>query len=266
MIAADLTVSRAAGVLAAAPAALITDIDGTISRIVARPDAAVVSESARASLGALAQRLALVAVITAREERVARRMIGVDELVYVGNYALDGASAAHIGERPLADAEAAVRPLLRDLPCVTLEEKGVAFSLHYRNCHEEGVRERLIALVAPLAEAADARILEGKQVIELVPRALPDKGMAVARLLERNSIRGAVYLGDDRTDVSAFGAVHRWGREQRKPALCVAVVSSEAPEALVSRADYLLAGPHEVCRFLNWAVCQMMRPGGGVAG
>jgi len=245
MIAADLTVSRAAGVLAAAPAALITDIDGTISRIVARPDAAVVSESARASLGALAQRLALVAVITAREERVARRMIGVDELVYVGNYALDGASAAHIGERPLADAEAAVRPLLRDLPCVTLEEKGVAFSLHYRNCHEEGVRERLLALVAPLAEAADARILEGKQVIELVPRALPDKGMAVSRLLERNSIRGAVYLGDDLSDIAVFREIARRRERDGQPGLALAVVDAETDASVVDAADLTLTGVDE---------------------
>ncbi len=198
MNAADIAVSRAAAVLAAAPAALITDIDGTISRIVARPEAAVVSDSARASLRCLAGRLALVAVITAREQAVARRMVAVEELTYVGNYALDSASAPHLGDDPLAEARRAIRPLLRPFSCVTLEEKGVAFSMHYRNCQEEGMRERLLALVQPIADAAAARVLEGKQVIELVPRALPDKGSAVARLAP--SAGFAVEVVDDRPE------------------------------------------------------------------
>ena len=102
-----------------APSALITDIDGTISRIAAHPDDATVSDAARASLRRLGSELALVAVVTAREEPVARRMVGVDSLAYVGNYALDEGVALGRG---LEQAKADVKAQLSELPCVELEE------------------------------------------------------------------------------------------------------------------------------------------------
>lgn len=227
--------------LGAAPAALITDIDGTISRIVSRPEDALVSERAKRSLAALARRLALVAVITAREEGVARRMVGVPELTYVGNYALDEEVLARFDPRALDGLKAAIGPLLAALPCVQLEEKGVAFSLHYRRCKEAGVREELLGRLRPLAAAAGARILEGKQVIELVPQALPDKGTAVARLLERVSARGAVYLGDDLSDIAVFRELAR-RRQRGRPGLAVAVVDEETDVSVIEAADATVAG------------------------
>src|SRR3990172_12154603 len=99
MNAVDIAVSRAAEVLAAAPAALISDVDGTISRIVSRPEAAVVSAGVQASLRCLAHELALVAVITARGEAAARRMGGGEELAYVGNHALGRTTRPHNPEQ-----------------------------------------------------------------------------------------------------------------------------------------------------------------------
>jgi len=84
----ELAVEAAADVLAFAPAALVTDVDGTLSRIVARPEFATVEEPIKDSLRVLIERVSLVAVVTGREEEVARSMVGVPELVYVGNYAL----------------------------------------------------------------------------------------------------------------------------------------------------------------------------------
>ena len=245
MNAVDIAVSRAAEVLAAAPAALVSDVDGTISRIVSRPEAAVVSAGVQASLRCLAHELALVAVITAREEAAARRMVGVEELTYVGNYALDGATAADIGEEPLAAAKAAVRPLLGSFPCVTLEDKGVAFSLHYRNCEDETVPGRLLAVVEPLAEATGARVLHGKQVIELVPRALPNKWGAVERLLQERGISGVVYLGDDLGDIAVFRGILRRRAETGLPGLAVAVVDEETDSTVREAADLTLDGVDE---------------------
>jgi trehalose 6-phosphate phosphatase len=239
------TLSRAADVLAYVPAALITDIDGTISPIVPRPDSATVSESVRASLRRLAAKLALTAVITAREASVARRMVGVRGITYVGNYALDGAFGRKIGSKALARARQDIRPLLAPFPCVTLEDKGVSFSLHYRNCEDGTMRERLLALAASIAAAADARILEGKQVIELVPGGLPDKGVAIARLLQSKAIRGVVYLGDDVSDVAVFREVARRRDESGLPGLSVAVIDAETDETVREAADMTVAGVEE---------------------
>mgnify|MGYP001557872379 FL=1 len=54
--------------------------------------------------------------------------------------------------------------------------------------------------------------------IEVLPDIGVDKGTAVEPLLSRVSSVGEVFLGDDRTDISAFAALHRWGREQGRPA------------------------------------------------
>ena len=93
MSALDGVVEDALLVLEGGASGLITDIDGTISPIVPRPEDAVVSAEARDALARLARSLSLVAVVTAREESVARAMVGVDGLAYVGNYALDDSFA-----------------------------------------------------------------------------------------------------------------------------------------------------------------------------
>src|SRR5688572_19038813 len=127
----------ALNVLEASPAALITDIDGTISRIVSRPEDAIVSERMRESLRQLATQLALVAVVTAREESVARRMVQLPELTYVGNYGLDVAARPVLGRGELTLVKAGVQSALLSLPCASLEEKGISFAVHYRNCYED---------------------------------------------------------------------------------------------------------------------------------
>jgi len=243
-------VEAAADVLAFAPAALVTDVDGTLSRIVSRPENATVDEEIRASLRALVGRVALVAVVTGREESVARSMVGLPELTYVGNYALDTESAEVVDEGDLNAARVLVRTLLQPFPCVEIEEKGVSFALHYRNCIDVTMRERILTLVSPVAAAAGAKLLEGKQVVELVPVRLPEKSTAVARLLREREIQGVVYLGDDLGDVPVFQQMAR-RRAQGLPSLGLAVVDEETHAAVLESADMLLKGVDEVQTLLT---------------
>jgi trehalose 6-phosphate phosphatase len=245
MNAIDVAVERALSILRRAPAAFVTDIDGTISAIVSRPEDASVEEPTRDGLRRLARRLALVAVITAREEAVARSMVGVESLTYVGNYALNNGSVPWDLNDGVERLKAAVRPLLLQLPCVTLEEKGIAFSLHYRNCIEEGVRERLLSGIRSVANVSGAKLLEGKQVIEVVPASLPDKGVALARLLDAHSIDGVVFTGDDLSDIDAFREV------RRRSGLAIAVVDRETPVAVREAADIELGGVGAVAAFMD---------------
>src|SRR5690606_38723791 len=144
-------------VLEATPSALITDIDGTISRIAARPEEAEVSEIARRSLEVLSHRLDLTAIITGRQEDVARSMVGVDTLTYVGHYALD-ASQADIPVDALKEAKAKAKTLLAELPCIDYEEKGYSFSLHYRHCPDgEATKNRILEFCQPLATSMGGR-------------------------------------------------------------------------------------------------------------
>ena len=255
------TLGSAVNVLNAIPSALMTDIDGTISRIVARPDDAMVSDSARESLRSIASELALVAVVTAREESVARSLVGLDSVAYVGNYAVDGDVELVQGVQPLEHAKADVKELLADLPCVELEEKGISFALHYRNCTEEDVRQRLLSLVVPLATEAGARIIEGKRVVELVPAGLPDKGTAVAKLSSDYGLQGIVFIGDDFSDVAVFREIARRREEEGLPGLSIAVIDAETDDAVRDAADVSVAGVDEV-EVLLAALAQSIAKGG----
>jgi trehalose 6-phosphate phosphatase len=234
-------------VLAQRPSALVTDVDGTLSRIVARPEDASVSAVVRRALETLSPRLDLLAVITGRETDVARRMVGVEELKYIGSYALSGTVMPEGTLEAMAQARAAVEPYLKRLPGVTLETKDVSFALHYRNSPDpEGMRARVIALLEPIAAAADAKLLEGKQVVEVAPRALPDKGTAFAALMHDEGIRGAIFVGDDLADTAIFHEIRRRRRVLGLPGLAIGVIDAETPRAVIETTDVQLHGVDDV--------------------
>ena len=232
------------------PSALVTDVDGTLSRIVAQPRDASAEETARRSLRRLAGLVDLVAVITGREESVARGMVGVPELVYVGSYAMD--STRGLSFAAVEPALALVEQALVAMPCVELERKEVSFALHYRNCVDsERIGGELMELLRPIGLATGTKLLEGKLVIEVAPETLPDKGTALTGLLLEHEIRGAIFVGDDLADAAAFRELQNRRSEGRAVGLCVAVVDDETPQAVRDAADLELRGVDEVERFLE---------------
>ncbi len=245
-------VERAMAVLAERPSALVTDVDGTLSRIVPRPEDAQVSEAARIALERLLPLLDLVAVVTGRENEVARRMVGVEGLTYVGSYALSDTVMPEGTLAAIASAKAAVEPLLSRLPGVTLETKDVSFALHYRNSPDRtAMRSRLLTLLEPIAASADAKLLEGKLVLEVAPKALPDKGTAFAALMEDAGVRGAMFIGDDLADTTIFREIRRRRAADGLPGLAVGVVDDETPLAVYETTDVQLKGVSEVEAFLT---------------
>jgi trehalose 6-phosphate phosphatase len=243
-------VEAALTVLGEKPSALITDVDGTLSRIVSRPEAATVEETAKASLRRLAGQLDLVAVITGREESVARGMVGVDELTYVGSYAMD--STRGLTFAAVQPALALVEGRLTDLPCVEIERKQVSFAVHFRNCSDAPrMGAELLAVLQPIAIETGTKLLEGKLVIEVAPAELPDKGTALTGLLLENEVRGAVFLGDDLADAEAFGEIRNRRESGGAAGLCIAVVDEETPQAVRDAADLELRGVDEVEAFLE---------------
>jgi trehalose 6-phosphate phosphatase len=210
---------------------------------VSRPDEAEVSEYARASLRRLSEMLDLIGVVTARQESTAREMVGIgDGVVYVGNYALPPGAAREMREGPLNAALEAVRPLLAAFPGAEIEEKGISFAVHYRNCAAPDSGERLLAELAPVAQTASARLVQGKQVIEIVPVTLPDKREAVLQLLQQYGCRGVIALGDDLSDVVVFQEIARRRTEDGLPGLTIAVLDAETPQQVIEAADETVDG------------------------
>jgi len=259
---ADPVLARCLQVLRRRPSALITDVDGTISAIAPRPEDATVPPAIAAALDRIADRVDLVAVITARDEATARRMVGAQRVAYVGNYGLTPGAA--VDGNGLRRARPVLERELADLPCVTLEDKGLGLALHYRNCAEpHAVRRRLLDVAGRAAAEADARILEGKMVVELAPRSLPDKRSAFLHLLAEKGSRGVVYLGDDLSDVPVFRELAAGRADGRWDGASVAVVDAETDPIVREAADFEVDGVGAVERLLTGLASA---PGEGGAG
>lgn len=243
------------------PVGLIADVDGTISEIAPAPEDARVGETIRATLRRLAERLDLVAAVSGRPAAEVHSLVGVPEMVYVGNHGLerwvDGQVVAHPAA---AEHVGAVRSALEELrrvvvgPGLVFEDKGVTASIHYRLAPDrELARRSVLEALGHLAGARGLRVTEGRMVVELRPPVAVDKGSAVRDLLERHRLSAALYLGDDRTDLDAFRALRSWraGGDGRL-GVAVAVLSREGPTDLAAQADVTVSGVAQAERLLRW--------------
>ena len=228
--------------LAEAPerSALVLDVDGTLAPIVARPELARVPAATRAQLERLADRYALVACVSGRAGEDARRLVGVEAIVYVGNHGLE--------LDPRAQELAAAIARFRDRVGLPVEDKGLSLSYHYREARDEAAARRRLEEVADRAEAEGLDARWGRKVLEVRPPVKADKGTAVRTLLERSGAERGLYAGDDTTDLDAFAGLVAAGLEH---AVRVAVASDEGPAALREAADLVVAGPEELARLLE---------------
>jgi trehalose 6-phosphate phosphatase len=220
-------------------AALFLDIDGVLAPIVPRPQDARVPEETRDELRRLHQRYGLVACITGRTREDAERVVGVPELVYVGNHGLDGEPEAPLWAGRLAS-------FVTGLDWPRIENKGLTASLHYRDRPDEDAARAELEQIAARARAAGFVARFGRKVLEFLPPLDANKGTAVRRLLELKGLRRALYAGDDTTDLDGFRALGGLDVAVR-----VAVVSHEGPSALYESADLTVDGAGEFFQVLQ---------------
>jgi trehalose 6-phosphate phosphatase len=219
--------------------ALFLDVDGVLAPIVERPEDAQVPEETRAELRRLAAAYALLACVSGRTSDDARRIVGLDGIVYVGEHGLELAPEAARWRGALADFASTV-----DWP---VEDKGLTLSLHYRGVEDESAARALLAEVAERARAHGLVARFGRKVLELRPPVRADKGTAVKALLAEHGLPRALYAGDDTTDLDAFSALG----DGLELGVRVAVASPEGPPELVEAADVVVDGPGELLALLR---------------
>jgi trehalose 6-phosphate phosphatase len=245
-------------ILSQRPCGLFTDIDGTISEIAPSPQEAQVSPICQRALADLAYHLPLVAAVSGRPTAEMRKMIAVENMAYIGNHGLEqwlGGSIEAQGEdyrAKLTQALAEVRAFLA-IEGIVFEDKGLSASIHYRRCPQQGwAREAILRAIAKSTAASELQIYEGRKVIELRPPLPVNKGTAVLDLVHRYGLKGAIYLGDDVTDVDAFVALRRSSKGSSFRGLSIAVIAPEASPQVAAQADLTLEGVADVGRFLIW--------------
>lgn len=233
---------------------LCSDFDGTLAPIVRHPARARLPAATRRALGRLGRRRRLtVCLVSGRSLAELRRRVGLAGVYYIGSHGWewagpDGRRRTRVNTGFAARIQKLGRELQRTLrrqPGIYVERKSVSLAVHYRNASPR-VAAQARRLVGRLAKnsAGRLRLLEGKQMVELLPPGAMDKGRAVlalaARLASGNARRPPViYLGDDVTDESLF-------RRLRRTDLGIRVGKSEA-----SAARYRLRSPRQVRRFLR---------------
>ena len=127
---------------------------------------------------------------------------------------------------------------------VRVEDKAAIVALHWRGAPDEAEAETAAELAAAQAEGSSLIVHHGRKVVELRPPVRTDKGRGVEGLLAGAPfLTGAVYAGDDRTDVDAFKVLRQLAVDGRlRHALCVAIASGEAPAEVALAADLTVGG------------------------
>jgi trehalose-phosphatase len=218
---------------------------------------------ARDVLRSLAERYGLVACVSGRRAAEARRLVGVEGLIYIGNHGFEALWPD--GEEPRVDAavggrEGRPREFIEGLDQARLgavglrvEDKGPIQAIHWRGAPSAAAAELQAKEVAALAQASGLVPRWGRKVLELRPVAGIDKGSAILRLLlEHRTIDRALYGGDDRTDLDAFMAL-RWMQSAGRlvAAVCVGLTSEEGPAEIAERSDVVVEDPEGFLELLE---------------
>ena len=185
-----------------------------------------------------------LAFVSGRQLKVLRRIIGMDNVHYVG---LHGAEQEETsppmstnGMRALLRVKRSAQAKLKGLARVWIEDKGLSFAVHYWGARPAAVRSADLALRKILApNLAALRVIHGNKVWEVMPKEVPGKGVAVRSLLNRLPEKTlAIYVGDDVTDETAFAALN----DQ---------ITVKVGRVRGTHAHFYLRNPSEVQRFLS---------------
>jgi trehalose 6-phosphate phosphatase len=233
--------------------ALMSDIDGTLCRIVDRPEKAKVPQRASECLEKLSTELACVACVTGRPALTARRMVGAPNLIYFGNHGLELLSPGDEEPRMTLEGDEAERVAKfvakNDSPHwvsakIRLEDKGAIQALHFRGAGER--TEIFVRGIADQAEAAGLVTHWGRKVLELRPPDMAGKAGAVEEIITGSKIRTVVFAGDDQTDLDAVKKLYKLRDDgQIKKLLVTAVASEEGPKELIELADIVVQEPDQ---------------------
>ena len=235
--------------------AIFLDYDGTLTPIVNDPAEAKMPENTRNVIRRLAEHYS-VAIISGRDLKDVRTMVGIENITYAGSHGFDIATPdgqcqdLEQGKNflPALDrAEAELPEMLQDIPGAWVERKRFAIAVHYRMVDRSKLKELEKRFDVVLSHYPDLRKTTGKEIFELRPNIDWDKGKALFFLLESlyadSSRVLPVYIGDDDTDEDAFNAISNRG--------IGIVVGTEKRQ---TSAHYALRDTDEVAQFLHGLV------------
>jgi trehalose 6-phosphate phosphatase len=250
-----------------AHAAILLDIDGTLSPIVQHAADANVPEGTRQLLIEVSKRYGLVACVSGRRASEARAMVAIGTISYLGSHGAEllraGWTEAVLDPR-LEEWVRRIHEFAREADTadlrrsrVRVEDKGVIVAFHWRGAPDEEAARSAIDALAARAEAAGLRTHWGRKVLEVRPPVQIDKGAGIASFLEGTDVDAVLYVGDDTTDLDAFrglGELLEQGKVHH--AIRVGVSSDEGPSEIAEQADIVVDGTAGVQALLRALIAE----------
>jgi len=233
---------------------LLLDFDGTLVKLRRRPWEVRVPRRTKLILDRLARHPKLfVAIVSGRRRKDLQTRIGVEALHIIGLHGaeIEGRKAkiSKDSRKILALAKRRARKQIASMRGMRIEDKGLSFAVHYRGAKPSVARaakSRLLEVVAPLHRYL--KIFDGAMVWEVLPNGIEGKGAAARELLsEFPKGTPAIYIGDDKTDESAFSTLN----DQ---------ITIRVGKSHESNAKYYLRNTGEVIGFLLRLEAQLVEP------
>ncbi len=198
--------------------AFFLDLDGTLAEIQPRPELVFIPSETLSTLARLHAGGICVAVISGRPLEQIDQLLGGLSLPAAGVHGAQRRTAdgtlrnLQLDDELFAEIQAELSAACARHPGLYLEDKGVAFALHFRQAPElESVAQELAD--GFVARYPDVLALQpGKCVFELKPRGA-SKGEVIRSFMNEPPFRGKypVFLGDDVTDEAGFAVVNAQG-------------------------------------------------------
>lgn len=203
---------------------LFLDFDGTLAPIVEQPQKASLSPDMKTTLATLSQRnSAFLAIVTGRSLADIRQKVGINAITYIANHGFEIEGLNIHVRKPLdphtiqayRKIEIELRDILKGIPGIIFEDKGLVLSIHYRmvnDTEKNFVKQSINRIAKPHIRSREVSLRKGKEVSEIRPPINWDKGKAILFLLHsmkkspsQKSVM--IYIGDDDTDEDAFKAL-----------------------------------------------------------
>lgn len=234
-----------------ATTAIFLDFDGTLSPIVPVAQEARPLPGTSEALIALAQRYAVVAIVSGRPVA----FLGEHLPAGVERHGLYGLEAVVDGELVVPPGADSWRTVVDEVvaaaraegpPGLDVEHKGLSLTLHYRR--QPRLADAALRWAELAADRSGLELRRAKMSLELHPPVAVDKGTVVqARAAGMTAV---AYIGDDEGDLPAFAALDHLAAGG-VVTVKVAVRTAETSGALLARADIRVDGPEGALALLR---------------
>ena len=227
------------------------DFDGTLAPLVASPARARMRRTTMRLLRRLASLYPCIVISGRARADVLARLAGIPMRGVIGNHGAEPFEDSRRTPKRVARWTPLLEQRLSRFPGVRIEDKGLSMAVHYRQSRE---KERArAAIVQAAAELGAVRITGGAQVVNILPKGSPHKGVALERARERLGCATAIYVGDDETDEDVFGL--------KNPARLLSIRVGANPASGASHAIRCQAEVDELLRVLVGLRASSSMPG-----